>query len=212
VNDRLKRFCDIVVGLPALLALLPLIAVTGLLVRLFDGRPVLFHQVRVGRFGTLFTMPKFRTMREAYDEEGLPLCDEDRVTPLGRFLRRSRLDDLLGLLPVLTGHMSLVGPRPLPPSIVSDLPGSEERALLRPGITGLAQVSGNTLLTDPEKIAVDIYYVRNRSLGLDVLILCRTVGTLLRGERRDEALIRKALEFVGRSKGPGAGRLAGVSA
>jgi lipopolysaccharide/colanic/teichoic acid biosynthesis glycosyltransferase len=193
LNDRLKRLSDLAVGLPALLFFLPFIAATGLMVLLIDGRPVLFYQVRVGRFGALFTIPKFRTMREAYDAAGQPLPDEERVTKLGRFLRRSRLDDLLNLLPVVAGRMSVVGPRPLPPSILEGLAGREERALVRPGITGLAQVSGNTLLTNEEKIALDIYYRRNWSLWLDLRIILRTIATVLQGERRDEALIARAL-------------------
>lgn len=193
-DEGLKRFVDLVLGSAALLLFLPFIALTGLAVLIVDGRPVLFRQVRVGRDGRLFTMPKFRTMRDELDSEGKPLPDEARTTRLGRFLRRSRLDDLLGILPVLSGDMSLVGPRPLPPYILDGLTAREERSRQRPGLTGLAQVSGSTLLTNKEKFALDIYYGHNRSFWMDMVILLRTVATLIR-ERRDEAQIRRALDY-----------------
>ncbi|HEX8669492.1 MAG TPA: sugar transferase [Allosphingosinicella sp.] len=195
MDDLLKRAFDVAVGSVALVLLSPVIALTGALVLLIDGRPVLFHQVRVGRGGALFTMPKYRTMREAFDETGEPLPDDERVTALGRFLRRSRLDDLLGLVPVVAGDMSLVGPRPLPPSVLAGLAGSEERARMRPGLTGLAQVSGNTQLNNQEKIAIDLHYGRTRSFVGDLAIIFRTLATLIVGARRDEALIAEALRL-----------------
>lgn len=207
LDDGLKRCCDLVLGSAAFLIFLPFIALTGALVLLVDGRPVLFRQVRVGRSGELFTMPKFRTMRNVFAEDGRPLPDDMRTTRLGGFLRRWRLDDLLGLIPVLAGDMSLVGPRPLPPDILEGLAGREERARLRPGLTGLAQVSGNTLLTNEEKIALDLYYGRNRSFRLDLVILMRTVATLIRA-RRDEALIRKACELCASLDRPAPGLVA----
>ena len=189
----MKRGCDLILGLTALILSSPAILLIGLLVLAREGRPVLFHQIRVGLGGEPFRMFKFRTMRTLYDETGRLLPDESRVTALGTFLRRFRLDELPELWLVVTGKMSLVGPRPLPREVLEGLPGSEERSAVRPGLTGLAQVSGNTQLTNQEKIALDLFYRRHWSMGLDIRIMFRTLATLAFGGRRDEALIRRAL-------------------
>lgn len=158
---------------------------------------MLFHQMRVGRGGVPFTMFKFRTMRTLYDQAGGLLPDESRVTALGAFLRRFRLDELPELWLVVTGKMSLVGPRPLPREVLEGLPGSDERSAMRPGLTGLAQVSGNTQLTNTEKIALDLFYRRHWTMRLDIRIMFQTLATLAFGGRRDEALIRQALDELG---------------
>lgn len=194
-----KRGCDLILGLAALILFSPAIVLIGLLVLALQGRPVLFHQVRVGRGGVPFTMFKFRTMRTLYDKAGGLLPDENRVTALGAVLRRFRLDELPELWLVVTGRMSLVGPRPLPREVLEGLPGSEERSAMRPGLSGLAQVSGNTQLTNPEKIALDLYYHRHWSLGLDVRIMFQTLAMLAFGGKRDEALIRRAVGECGES-------------
>jgi lipopolysaccharide/colanic/teichoic acid biosynthesis glycosyltransferase len=191
--NGVKRGCDLILGLTALILSSPAILLIGLLVLAREGRPVLFHQIRVGLGGEPFRMFKFRTMRTLYDETGRLLPDESRVTALGTFLRRFRLDELPELWLVVTGKMSLVGPRPLPREVLEGLPGSEERSAVRPGLTGLAQVSGNTQLTNQEKIALDLFYRRHWSMGLDIRIMFRTLATLAFGGRRDEALIRRAL-------------------
>lgn len=196
-----KRGCDLILGLAALILSSPAILLIGALVRLRDGRPVLFRQARVGRGGVPFTMFKFRTMRTLYDPSGGLLPDESRVTSLGAFLRRFRLDELPELWLVVTGKMSLVGPRPLPQEVLEGLPGSEERSTMRPGLTGLAQVSGNTQLNNEEKIALDLFYRRHWTLALDIRIMFQTLATLAFGGRRDEALIARALSEFG-----GAGR------
>jgi lipopolysaccharide/colanic/teichoic acid biosynthesis glycosyltransferase len=188
-----KRSCDLILGLTALILSSPAILLIALLVLVREGRPVLFHQSRVGRGGLPFTMFKFRTMRTLYDQAGVLLPDEKRVTALGTFLRRFRLDELPELWLVVTGKMSLVGPRPLPREVLDGLAGSEERSTMRPGLTGLAQVSGNTHLTNREKIALDLFYRRHWSMGLDIRIMFQTLATLAFGGRRDEALIRRAL-------------------
>lgn len=189
----MKRGCDLILGLAALILVLPLIGLIAILVLAADGRPVLFRQVRVGKDEVPFTMSKFRTMRTLYDEHGALLTDESRVTRLGAFLRRFRLDELPELWLVVTGKMSLVGPRPLPPEVLEGLTGSEERSAVRPGLTGLAQVSGNTQLANEEKIALDLFYRRHWSMVLDIKIMFQTVATLAFGGRRDEALVRRAL-------------------
>lgn len=189
----MKRVCDLALGLTALVLSLPAIVLIAVLVLMLDGPPVLFRQVRVGRGGVPFTMSKFRTMRTLFDESGRLLPDDRRVTALGGFLRRFRLDELPELWLVVTGRMSLVGPRPLPIEVLEGLPGREERSSLRPGLTGLAQVSGNTQLTNSEKIALDLFYRRHWTFGLDIRIMLRTLVMLAFGGRRDEALIRRAL-------------------
>jgi lipopolysaccharide/colanic/teichoic acid biosynthesis glycosyltransferase len=161
---------------PALLAL-------ALLVRLRLGRPVLFRQERPGRDGRPFTLLKLRTMRDLRDAAGEPLPDERRLGPLGRFLRRSSLDELPELWNVLRGDMSLVGPRPL---LLEYLPRySPEQARrheVRPGITGWAQVNGRNALTWEEKFAHDVWYADHLSLGLDLRILGRTLLAVVRRE------------------------------
>ena len=169
----------------ALLLLTPLLLLLALLVLFSLGRPVVFHQTRAGRGGRAFDMIKFRTMRDEADARGAPLPDARRVTPVGRFLRRSRLDELPELINIARGDMDFVGPRPLLPYTIRSMRADGvTRGLVRPGLTGLAQVSGNTLLTVEEKLRFDLWYVRNRSVALDARILLRTLGVVLAGERR----------------------------
>jgi lipopolysaccharide/colanic/teichoic acid biosynthesis glycosyltransferase len=169
----------------ALVVLSPVMMIVAGLVVLSLGRPVLFRQMRSGKSGVPFRMVKFRTMRETRDHTGVLLPDAARVTGLGRFLRRSRLDELPELVNVVAGDMNLVGPRPLLPQTINDM-GEEGivRGFVRPGLTGLAQVSGNTLLARDEKLALDTWYVRNRSWQLDWRIMLRTVIVVIAGERR----------------------------
>jgi lipopolysaccharide/colanic/teichoic acid biosynthesis glycosyltransferase len=199
LGNGVKRGCDLILGLTALILFVPAFFLIGALVLAMEGRPVLFHQVRVGRGGEPFTMFKFRTMRTLYDPAGVLLPDENRVTRLGAFLRRFRLDELPELWLVVTGKMSLVGPRPLPSEVLEGLSGSEERSALRPGLTGLAQVSGNTQLNNREKIALDLFYHRHWTMALDIRIMFQTLATLAFGGRRDEALIREALAECGQT-------------
>lgn len=174
-----------VLALIALVLLSPLMLVVALLVLASLGRPVLFRQLRSGKAGVPFRMVKFRTMRELYDAAGKLLPDELRTTGVGRFLRRSRLDELPELVNVITGDMNLVGPRPLLPETIAEMgEGGALRGAVRPGLTGLAQVSGNTLLRRDEKLALDTWYVRNRSWWLDWRIAFRTLAVVILGERR----------------------------
>lgn len=177
----MKRAFDVAVAIFAGLLLLPLIAVIAALVAVNLGSPVLFRQLRPGRYGLPFTIIKFRTMRDAIDLEGNPQPDADRLTPLGRLLRSSSLDELPGLWNVLKGDMSLVGPRPL---LMEYLPlYSAEQARrheVRPGITGWAQINGRNALDWDEKFALDVWYVENRSMKLDLRILLRTIAKVLK--------------------------------
>lgn len=131
-------------------------------------------------------------MSDAVGSDGQPLSDEERVTPVGRLIRRLRVDELPSVLNILRGDLSFVGPRPLP--VAADINQQLDRARLAvsPGLTGLAQVSGNTLLSNQEKLAIDLYYIRNQSFAGDVLIIWQTLVTVLVGERRNEDLIKRA--------------------
>lgn len=170
----------------ALLALLsPLLVLLSVLVLLSMGRPLLFRQIRSGQGGRDFAMIKFRTMRNTRDAQGVLLPDADRVTAMGQFLRRTRLDELPELINILRGEMDFVGPRPLLPYTIAEMGrNGAVRAQARPGLTGLAQVSGNTLLTVEEKLRFDLWYVRNRTPLLDAWILARTMMVVVRGEKR----------------------------
>ena len=181
-DDALKRVFDIVGASIALVLLSPLLAVVALLVRVRMGTPVLFRQQRPGRGGRPFVMTKFRTMTDRRDGAGALLPDEDRLTALGRWLRRTSVDELPELLNVVHGDMSLVGPRPL---LMEYLPlYSDEQARrheVRPGITGWAQVNGRNAVTWDEKFALDVWYVDHRSTRLDVEILAKTVSQVFSG-------------------------------
>jgi len=176
-----KRVFDIVASALMLTLLLPVLAVTALLVKIDSGRPVLFRQQRPGRHGKPFTIYKFRTMTDARDAQGILLPDAERLTALGRFLRRTSLDELPELWNVLKGDMSLVGPRPLLMRYIPYFNKSElARFDVRPGITGLAQICGRNDLSWDSRIAMDVRYAQTWSLRLDLYILLLTVVRVLR--------------------------------
>lgn len=171
----LKRAFDLVISLFALLLLAPILGLLTLLVRLKLGAPVLFRQQRPGLHGKPFTLYKFRTMTDARDADGNLLPDAERLTPFGRFLRSSSLDELPELFNVLKGEMSWVGPRPL---LMEYLPlyspEQMRRHEVRPGITGWAQINGRNALTWEEKFSLDVWYVDHYRFALDLTILWRT--------------------------------------
>lgn len=174
-----KRTLDLAIALPALLISLPVQAVVALAVRSRLGAPVLFRQERPGLHGKPFTMVKFRTMMAPDPERGL-VTDEDRITALGAFLRSTSLDELPALVHVVRGEMSLVGPRPLLVQYLDRYtPEQARRHEVRPGLTGLAQVSGRNATTWERRLALDVEYVDTRSTRLDLLILIRTAATVL---------------------------------
>lgn len=179
----MKRFLDIVASAAGLILLAPLILGLAIAVKSRLGSPVLFRQVRPGLHGRPFEMLKFRTMLDSCGPDGTPLSDAERLTAFGRMLRASSMDELPGLLNVLKGEMSLVGPRPL---LMEYLPlYSAEQARrheVRPGITGWAQVNGRNAIGWSDKFKLDVWYVDNRSLLLDLKIL---VLTLLKVVRRE---------------------------
>lgn len=171
---------DVVGALAGVLLLSPLLLGVALLVRWKLGGIILFRQTRPGLHGKPFQMIKFRTMRDAFRLDGQLLPDAERMTPLGRFLRSTSLDELPELWNVLKGDMSLVGPRPL---LMEYLPlYSPEQARrhdVRPGITGWAQVNGRNAISWEEKFALDVWYVDNRSFWLDLRILLLTIRRVL---------------------------------
>lgn len=172
----MKRLFDCIVALCALIILSPIMLTTALLIRNKLGSPVLFTQARPGLNGNIFNILKFRSMRDAIDSNGNTLPDSERLTPFGLKLRATSLDELPGLISVLKGDMSLVGPRPL---LVEYLPlYSEEQSKrhnLRPGITGWAQVNGRNAISWEQKFEYDVWYVENQSFWLDIKILLLTV-------------------------------------
>ena len=180
MTDPVKRLLDIIIAAAALVLLSPVLLLLAWQIRRKLGTPILFRQVRPGRGGIPFVMYKFRTMRDAADENGRPLPDAERLIPFGRKLRAASLDELPELWNVLKGDMSLVGPRPL---LMEYLPlyNAEQRRrhLVRPGITGWAQVNGRNAILWPEKFRLDVWYVENRSLLLDIKILFLTVKKVL---------------------------------
>ena len=178
----MKRALDAIGAALALIGLSPLLIGLAVLVAVRLGRPVLFRQDRPGLHGTTFTIVKFRTMLEPAAIAGT-VDDADRLTPFGRWLRSTSLDELPSLWNVLVGEMSFVGPRP---SLCRYLdlytPEQHRRHDVRPGLTGLAQVRGRNALPWPERLRSDLEYVDTRSLALDARILLRTIGVVLRRE------------------------------
>ncbi|MGK5739565.1 sugar transferase [Micromonospora sp. URMC 103] len=195
--DRLKRLLDIVGASLLLLLTAPLMAVVALLVAVSLGRPVLFHQCRAGRYGRPFELVKFRTMHPPAPDRGR-VGDGDRLTPVGRWLRATSLDELPTLWNVLRGEMSLVGPRPLLPEYLERYsPTQARRHEVRPGVTGLAQVRGRNSLSWEDKLDLDVRYVDGRSLRVDLSILAATVRTVLRREGITAEGNATAPEFLG---------------
>jgi lipopolysaccharide/colanic/teichoic acid biosynthesis glycosyltransferase len=181
---KLKRYVDLAAALVLLAVLCPFWLIATLVAMYDVGMPVFFWQQRMGIGSRRFLLYKFRTLRTPFDETGRKLSDEERLSPIARFMRRSRLDELPQLLNILVGDMSLIGPRPLLPR---DQPKNLAiRLMVRPGITGWAQVNGGVLLTPDEKEWLDEYYVRNASLWLDLRIVLMTALMFFRGDRRTE--------------------------
>ena len=186
-----KRLLDLMVSLTALLLLWPVIAVTALAVAAVMGTPVLFRQRRPGLRGAPFTCLKFRTMTDARDAAGDPKPDGERMTWLGRALRKASLDELPQLWNVLRGDMSLVGPRPLLMEYLPHYTAEQQRRHeVLPGITGWAQINGRNAVTFGDRLRLDVWYVGHWSLGLDLKILARTLFAVLysRGVRLEQPL------------------------
>ncbi|MFZ3192778.1 MAG: sugar transferase [Moraxellaceae bacterium] len=176
----MKRLVDLILGLIATVLLSPILIITAILVSRKLGSPIFFTQVRPGKDGKPFKMVKFRTMRDAIDAQGNPLPDAERLTPFGRRLRSTSIDELPELWNVIKGEMSLVGPRPL---LMEYLPlYSPEQATrhdLKPGMTGWAQINGRNAISWEDKFKLDTWYVQHQSLWLDIRIMALTVKKVL---------------------------------
>ena len=179
----IKRCIDIVGAGLGLIVLSPVLAVVAVAIWVQMGRPILFRQIRPGLNGQAFSMCKFRTMSNKRDSQGNLLPDEQRLTSLGKFLRKTSLDEFPELFNVLKGDMSLVGPRPLLMQYLERYtPEQARRHEVKPGITGWAQVNGRNAISWEEKFALDVWYVDNCSLWLDIKILAITIWKVFRRE------------------------------
>jgi sugar transferase EpsL len=201
-----KRLLDLALTILALILLSPVLALVALLVRLKLGPPVLFRQVRPGKHGKLFAIYKFRTMLDLRDKDGRLLPNEKRVTPFGCFLRRTSLDELPELWNVVRGEMSLVGPRPLLIRYLDRYtPQQARRHEMLPGITGWAQINGRNIAEWEKRLAMDVWYVDNLSIWLDVKIMVVTLVKVLLREGTVEA--GNVPDFWGTRGPPLGGRL-----
>ena len=199
VQLALKRLADIVISLLVLVLFSPIWLLTAVLIKTTSPGPVFFLQERPGKDRKLFKVYKFRSMHLGSEKmiKGVEVTgDDERVTAIGRFIRRTKMDEIPQCLNVLKGEMSLIGPRPERVASLADC--DEEifkRLNMRPGMTGLAQVSGNIYISLEERYRLDVYYVEHFSLWLDIRILFRTVGVVLLGEERYKD--RPLVEYVG---------------
>lgn len=178
-----KRLFDLVIVIPILLLTIPLLVLLVVLIYLRLGTPVLFRQQRPGFRGQTFTILKFRTMNNVYDNSGNLLPDEERLVSIGRILRSTSLDELPELINILKGEMSFVGPRPLLMEYIPlYTPEQMRRHEVKPGMTGWAQVNGRNALSWEEKFALDLWYVENQSFWLDLKIILLTIVKILKRE------------------------------
>ena len=192
LRETVKRLFDVLASGILLAVTLPVMIVTAIIIKLHDGGPIFYGQDRVGQGGRVFEILKFRSMRSDAERDGKPKwakSNDDRITPIGRFIRRTRIDELPQIINVLRGEMSFVGPRPERPyfvrQLVQDIPFYAARHSVKPGITGWAQVRypyGASLDDASQKLQYDLYYVKNHSLFLDLLILVETVEVVLWGK------------------------------
>lgn len=194
----LKRLLDIIIATTALILLSPLYFIVARKVKKNLGSPVLFRQIRPGLHGKPFEMIKFRSMKDAIDENGHPLPDHERLTPFGKMLRSSSLDEMPELWNVIKGDMSIVGPRPL---LMEYLPlynaEQAKRHDVRPGMTGHAQVNGRNAIGWEEKFKLDTWYVENQSVWLDFKIMLKTVHKVLAKDDINEAGEATMTKFTG---------------
>lgn len=194
----IKRLIDIVLSLTGIIVLTPVMMIVALLIKLKLGGPVVFTQQRPGKNGKIFKMYKFRTMTNAKDANGKLLPDEVRLTPFGKKLRSTSLDELPSLINILKGEMSIVGPRPL---LVDYLPlynkEQARRHEMRPGLTGLAQVNGRNLLSWNERFKLDVYYIDNCSFILDVKIFLKTFYKVFKKEGITQSETTVMEDFTG---------------
>ena len=179
----MKRLLDIIIASIALILLSPIFLIVAYKVRKNLGSPIFFYQERPGENGQIFKMMKFRSMKDAFDKEGNPLPDDQRITPFGHKLRATTLDEMPQLINVLKGDMSIVGPRPQMKDFLEHYtPEQMRRHEVKPGMTGFAQVSGRNNLSWEEKFDLDVEYVDTHSILLDFKIMLKTVEVMLKKE------------------------------
>jgi sugar transferase EpsL len=193
-----KRLLDLSITIPVLILSSPILLLLGILIRIKLGSPILFTQERPGLHGKSFLMYKFRTMTDARDAHGELLPDDDRFTRFGKFIRSTSLDELPGLFNVLKGDMSLVGPRPLLVRYLDRYsPEQARRHEVKPGITGWAQVNGRNAISWSKKFELDVWYVDNQNLLLDLKILLLTIKKVVIREGISQANHSTMSEFYG---------------
>jgi lipopolysaccharide/colanic/teichoic acid biosynthesis glycosyltransferase len=196
-NRSIKDFFDIAVATAGLPIFIPLLLILSFLLYLTIGQPVLFRQKRAGKGGRPFIMYKLRTMFDLRDQNGRLLPDEKRVTSFGKILRLCRLDELPELFNIIRGDMSFVGPRPTIIEQVNQYDGFKKRRLsVKPGLTGWAQINGNTKLSWDNRIFLDIWYVDHWSLSLDLRIIFATFKVILCGEIIQQNAIEEAKRYA----------------
>lgn len=198
IQKLVKRVLDLLGAIVLLICLAPVMVLVALMVRVSLGRPILFFQERAGKDGRIFTMWKFRSMRDAVDSEGRPLPDAERLTSFGRLLRKTSLDELPQLLNVLRGEMSLVGPRPLLSQYLDRYTAEQARRHeVLPGITGWCQIRGRNALSWEQKFQLDVWYVDHWTLRLDLYILLQTIVTVVRRDGVSHGKEATMPEFLG---------------
>jgi lipopolysaccharide/colanic/teichoic acid biosynthesis glycosyltransferase len=191
VYSIIKRVFDIIFGVSALIVTSPLILVFIAAIKLESKGPAIYKQIRVGQKGKEFCLYKLRSMYFDAEKDGPKLTDKNdsRVTRVGRIIRRRRIDELPQMINIIKGDMSLIGPRPERPYFTyifcRRIPGFRSRLLVPCGLTGWAQVNGGYSLTPEEKLSYDLYYIKNRSLYLDFIIIIKTILVVLRGENEN---------------------------
>ena len=186
--DLYQRIMDLVLSIIGLVIGLPLIAIFGILIKIEDKGPITYKQERLGKCGRRFYIYKLRSMRTDADKFGAQWAEKDdpRITKVGKFIRKTRIDEIPQLFNILKGDMGLIGPRPERPNFTvqfnEEIPGFINRLAIKPGLTGWAQVNGGYEITPEEKLKEDIYYIKNRSILLDFKILFKTVKVVLTGD------------------------------
>jgi sugar transferase EpsL len=203
----LKRFIDLLVGITSYTLLSPVLFAISIALRLEIGSSVFFSQMRPGLNGMPFVLFKFKTMADLKDEKGRFLPDEQRITKIGSWLRSTSLDELPELINIVKGEMSIVGPRPLLMRYLDRYsPEQARRHEVKPGLTGWAQVNGRNAISWEEKFKLDVWYVDNQSLWLDLKIIALTIGKVLRREGISQAGEATMHEFMGTQSRKGAKR------
>lgn len=186
--DMYQRVLDIVLSVIGLLIGIPLMVIFGILIKVEDNGPITYKQERLGKGGKRFYIYKLRSMRTDAEKFGAQWAEKDdpRITKVGKFIRKTRIDEIPQLFNILKGDMSIIGPRPERPSFTEEfnqeIPGFIDRLAVKPGLTGWAQVNGGYEITPEEKLIEDIYYIKNRSILLDLKILFKTVKVVLTGD------------------------------